>query len=367
MELIDRPFGTASYIDTQPACISFDYQYLDYLRHIYLHGVDKADRTGTGARSIFGYMMRFNLQLGFPLLTTKFVPQKTIFDELKWFLEGSTNNNRLREINQLHSKLDWSKKDTIWEEWANKETGELGPIYSEQWRNFPGKVLEKKTGSTEWTPLAFEKFGDEMLAHPDYDSSIKFEGFDQIQMVMDLLAKSPDSRRILVSAWNPPQIEKMALPPCHVLFQFYTRPATTSERMACHLKKFNAYPHPDRAYEELDANNIPKRVVSCMLYQRSCDSVLGVPFNIASYAMLTNMIAHQINMIAGDFVWVGGDCHIYSNHFEQVREQLSRTPANEFPQLEFVNKPASIFQYDWKDLLITNYNPQAAISAPVAV
>lgn len=362
--LVKRPFGTAPYIDTQSNWFSLDYPYLEYLRHIYMHGVDKADRTGTGARSIFGYMIRFNLQVGIPLLTTKLVPQKTVFDELKWFLEGSTNNHRLREINQMHSKQDWSKKDTIWEEWADPITGKLGPIYSEQWRRFPGNVQLMRRDQLQLPPEAAAAF----FADEDNSGVVAvFHGIDQIQNAITMLKNSPDSRRIIVSAWNPGQIDQMALPPCHVLFQFYTRPATIKERQAYYRKHFSHIGTDNELTEEyLDNVGVPSRVVCCMLYQRSADSFLGVPFNIVSYSMLTYKFAHQAGMIAGDFIWVGGDCHIYSNHFDQVEEQLSRTPSEKIPQLSFNRKPNSIFEYDWTDLSITDYEPQAAIAAPVA-
>jgi thymidylate synthase len=356
VELLNRPFGTAEYESTEPQWFHAEQPYLNYLHHIYNYGVDKMDRTGTGTRSIFGYMMRFNLQRSIPLLTTKSVPAKTVFDELKWFLEGNTNNNRLREINQMHSKLDWSQRDTIWSEWAGPN-GELGPIYSEQWRNFRGAgvIVPRKEG--------------DLLGEAE-DFTIMYDGFDQIAEVINLLQNSPDSRRILVSAWNPTMLKNMALPPCHVLFQFYTRPATLQERRKVYDERWEllgADNVKDHAY--FDEMDIPKRVVNCMLYQRSADSFLGVPFNIASYSMLTYMFADQADMIAGDFTWVGGDCHIYSNHFEQVREQLSRTPSpsNKEPQLRFNRKPNSIFEYDWLDLNITSYEPQPYIPAPVAV
>lgn len=354
-----RPFGSAERQVTDNQWFHLEQPYLNYLQFIYENGVDKMDRTGTGTRSIFGYMMRFNLQRGIPLLTTKSVPAKTVFDELKWFLEGNTNNNRLREINQMHSKMDWSKRDTIWSEWANAETGELGPIYSEQWRNFRGEgriVPREELGE-----------GPLMIGQAE-DFTILYDGFDQIAEVMHLLNNSPDSRRILVSAWNPSQLKNMALPPCHVLFQFYTRPASLQERQAYYRKHWSNL-GTDNALttEYLNDMNVPTRVVDCMLYQRSADSFLGVPFNIASYSMLTSMFAHQADMIAGEFIWVGGDCHIYSNHFDQVAEQLSRTPSDKTPQLEFVNRPNSIFEYDWNYLNIHNYEPQSYIAAPVAV
>lgn len=352
--LSDRPFGTAERQVTDNQWFHLEQPYLNYLQFIYENGVDKMDRTGTGTRSIFGYMMRFNLQRGLPLLTTKRVPAKTVFDELKWFLEGSTNNERLREINQMHSKLDWSQRDTIWSEWAGPN-GELGPIYAEQWRKFrgAGRIIPRSELH--------------MMGEAE-DFTIEYESFDQIADAMYQLMQYPDSRRILINAWNPTLTKEQALPPCHVLFQFYTRPASIQERQAYYRKHYS-HIGTDNALttEYLDDCNIPKRVLDCMLYQRSADSFLGVPFNIASYSMLTNMFAHQARMIAGEFIWVGGDCHIYSNHFDQVREQLLRAPSDKTPQLEFVNRPDSIFEYDWTDLNIYDYEPQGNIVAAVAV
>ena len=372
--LPNRPFGNA--ISEVPAdSRPLEQAYLDYLYHIYCHGTDKADRTGTGTRSIFGYMMRFNLQRGLPLLTTKFVPQKTIFDELKWFLEGSTNNNRLREINQMHSKLDWSQKDTIWTEWEGPN-GELGPVYGWQWRNWPGRLMELPVGDKDAFPLQFEKYFDgHVLAHPGYDSSVYFEGIDQVQNAINALTKSPDSRRIIISAWNPTYVDQMALPPCHALYQFYTRPMSFEERYDWYVQNgdqagddyHNLYLYQgEDVVTLLNRNSVPTRRLDCMLYQRSADSFLGVPFNIASYAMLTFMFAHQCNMAVGEFIWVGGDCHIYSNHFKQVEEQLSRTPYAKSAQLKFNRRPNSIFEYDWLDLSITGYEHQGKIEAPVA-
>ena len=274
--LIDRPFGSALALPDFDNTQALEQPYLDYVADIYNHGVDKADRTGTGTRSVFGRMMRFNTQRGIPLLTTKTVPAKTVFDELKWFLEGSTNNNRLREINQMHSDKDWSKRDTIWEEWADKETGELGPIYSDQWRNFRGQILQRNVNdSGEFTALMFDKFEEGMLAFPGYDSAIKYEGFDQIQEGINLLKNSPDSRRILVSAWNPTMLKNMALPPCHVLFQFYTRPASYQERRLSYDRRYPGLGADNEInHEYFDDLDIPRRVVDCMLYQRSANERL---------------------------------------------------------------------------------------------
>ncbi len=269
-------------------------QFEDFMRHVHTTGVLKADRTGTGTRSVFGHQMRFDLSEGFPLVTTKKVHLKSIIVELLWFLRGDNNVKWLQE-----------RGGTIWDEWA-REDGSLGPVYGVQWRNWP---------------------------KPDGGH------VDQISEVVKQLKTTPDSRRIIVSAWNPGQIEQMALPPCHAFFQFYVAP-------------------PQAEGER------PK--LSCQLYQRSADIFLGVPFNIASYALLTHMLAQQCDMDVGDFVWTGGDCHLYSNHTEQVELQLSRTPYP-YPVLNIKRKPASIFDYEYEDFEVLEYQHHAAIKAPVAV
>jgi thymidylate synthase len=261
--------------------------YLDYLQYILDQGTTKADRTGTGTISIFGYQMRFPLKEGFPLLTTKKIHTKSMFHELLWFLSGDTNVKYLQD-NGVR----------IWNEWAD-ELGNLGPVYGKQWRKWEtpdGRVI------------------------------------DQIDNVVQEIKSNPDSRRLIVSAWNVGELEKMALPPCHLLFQFY----------------------------------VANGALSCQMYQRSVDSFLGLPFNIASYSLLTHMIAEQCNLEVGDFVWTGGDCHIYLNHLEQVKEQLSRTPYP-LPQLHFKRKPASIFDYTFNDLEIVNYQAHPHIKGEVAV
>jgi thymidylate synthase len=262
-------------------------QYLDFMRHVKEHGAVKTDRTGTGTRSVFGYQMRFNLQDGFPLLTTKKVHLKSIIHELIWFLNGDTNIAYLKENGV-----------SIWDEWADAE-GNLGPIYGYQWRNWPA---------------------------PDG------EHIDQVTQVLDQIRNNPDSRRMIVSAWNVADVPHMKLPPCHALFQFY----------------------------------VADGKLSCQLYQRSADIFLGVPFNIASYALLTHMMAQQANLEVGDFVWTGGDCHLYSNHMEQVDLQLSRTPGP-LPKLAIRRKPESLFDYRFEDFEVVGYEPQPAIKAPVAV
>ena len=262
-------------------------QYEDFMRHVFDHGVVKADRTGTGTRSWFGYQMRFDLGEGFPLVTTKKLHLRSIIHELLWFLQGSSNVKYLRD-----------NKVTIWDEWA-REDGELGPVYGVQWRSWPT---------------------------PDGGS------IDQISQVLREIKSNPDSRRLLVSAWNVSDIPKMALPPCHLLFQFY----------------------------------VAEGKLSCQLYQRSCDIFLGVPFNIASYSLLTHMVAQQCDLGVGDFVWTGGDCHIYSNHFDQVREQLAREP-RPYPRLRIRRRPSSISDYAFDDFEIVDYDPHPHIKAPVAV
>lgn len=262
-------------------------QYEDFMRHVYTHGVTKTDRTGTGTRSVFGYQMRFNLQEGFPLVTTKKLHTKSIFIELLWFLRGDSNVRWLQE-----------RGVSIWDEWAD-ENGDLGPVYGVQWRSWP-------------TPSG--------------------EHIDQISQVIEQIKNNPDSRRLIVSAWNVAEIPKMKLPPCHAFFQFY----------------------------------VADGKLSCQLYQRSADIFLGVPFNIASYALLTHMVAQQCGLEVGDFVWTGGDCHLYSNHFEQVEEQLSRQPFA-YPKLTIKRKPDSIFDYNYEDFEIIGYEHHPHIKAPVAV
>ena len=270
-------------------------QYLDLLDHILTDGVKKDDRTGTGTLSVFGHTMRFDLRQGFPLLTTKKLYTKGIFGELIWFLRGDTNIHWLQERN-IH----------IWDEWAD-ENGDLGPVYGAQWRSWPapnGKHI------------------------------------DQIAKVIDQLRTNPDSRRLIVTAWNPAEVDHMALPPCHMLFQFYTAPAKASD--------------PDQ-----------RRWLSCRLDQRSCDTFLGVPFNIASYALLTMLVAQQANMRPREFVWMGGDVHLYLNHIEQAKLQLTRE-LRSLPTLEITANP-SIDNYDLDDFKLTGYDPWPTIKAPISV
>ena len=262
-------------------------QYLDFMRHVYEHGAEKTDRTGTGTRSVFGHQMRFDLAQGFPLLTTKKLHLKSIIHELIWFLAGSTNIAYLKENGV-----------SIWDDWADAD-GNLGPVYGYQWRSWP-------------TPDG--------------------QHIDQISQVLAQIKTNPDSRRMIVSAWNVADIGQMKLPPCHALFQFY----------------------------------VAGGKLSCQLYQRSADIFLGVPFNIASYALLTHMVAQQAGLQVGEFIWTGGDCHLYSNHLEQVQLQLARTP-DVLPQLIIKRHPDSLFDYRFDDFEITGYAPQAHIKAPVAV
>ncbi len=262
-------------------------QYLTFLRHIRDNGTIKTDRTGVGTTSVFAYSMRFDLNKGFPLVTTKKLSLRSIIHELLWFLSGDTN------IRYLHEN-----KVTIWDEWADC-SGNLGPVYGKQWR-----AWETSDGLV----------------------------IDQMSELVKQIKTNPDSRRLIVNAWNVGDLAKMALPPCHLLFQFY----------------------------------VANKKLSCQLYQRSCDAFLGVPFNIASYALLTHMIAQQCDVEVGEFIWTGGDCHIYSNHREQVDLQLSRQPFP-LPTLEIKRKPASLFDYVYDDFEILNYQAHAHIKADVAV
>ena len=269
-------------------------QYEDFMRHVRDHGVAKGDRTGTGTTSVFGHQMRFDLNEGFPLVTTKKVFLRAIIVELLWFLRGDSNVKWLQE-----------RGCTIWDEWA-REDGDLGPVYGVQWRSWPT---------------------------PDGGH------IDQIEQLVQQLKSNPDSRRLIVSAWNVGELSKMALMPCHAFFQFYVAPATAPGE---------------------------KGRLSCQLYQRSADIFLGVPFNIASYALLTHMLAQQCDLDVGDFIWTGGDCHIYDNHREQVDLQLSRAPLP-YPTLHLKRRPASIFDYAFEDFEVRDYQHHPAIKAPVAV
>ncbi|AWI79893.1 thymidylate synthase [Parazoarcus communis] len=262
-------------------------QYLDLMRHVLEHGDRKTDRTGTGTLSVFGWQMRFPLSQGFPLLTTKKLHTRSIIHELLWFLQGDTNIRYLKENGV-----------SIWDEWAD-EAGELGPVYGKQWRRW-----ETADGRS----------------------------IDQISQVVEAIKRNPDSRRHLVSAWNPGEVDKMALPPCHALFQFY----------------------------------VANGKLSCQLYQRSADIFLGVPFNIASYALLTLMVAQVCDLVPGDFIWTGGDCHLYLNHLEQTKEQLSRTP-RPLPTLAINPEVKDLFAFRFEDFTLSGYDPHPHIKAPVAI
>lgn len=278
-------------------------QYLDLLRHARDHGVKKDDRTGTGTLSVFGYQMRFDLADGFPLLTTKKLHTRSIFHELLWFLKGDTHLQYLKENGV-----------TIWDEWATKEQcarfgreeGDMGPIYGHQWRNFGATKQE--------------------------DGSYATNGADQIAMLIETIKKNPNSRRLIVSGWNPKEADQVALPPCHTLFQFY----------------------------------VAKGKLSCQLYQRSADIFLGVPFNIASYALLTHMIAQVTDLQVGEFVHTLGDAHLYLNHLEQTELQLSRKP-RALPVLKLNPARKNIFDFMFEDIVIEGYEPEPGIKAPIAV
>lgn len=261
--------------------------YLDLMRHVRENGFEKSDRTGTGTLSVFGHQMRFDLAEGFPAVTTKKLHFRAIIHELLWFLSGDTNVRYLQENNVR-----------IWNEWAD-DNGDLGPVYGYQWRSWP-------------------------TADGGY--------IDQISRVMDQLRETPDSRRIIVSAWNVGQLDEMALAPCHAFFQFYVAGGR----------------------------------LSCQLYQRSADIFLGLPFNIASYSMLVHMMAQQLDLEPGEFIWTGGDCHLYLNHLEQADRQLQREPRS-LPKLELARRPASLFEYRHDDFVIRDYDPHPAIKAPIAV
>jgi len=261
--------------------------YLDFMRHVRDHGVRKTDRTGTGTLSVFGYQLRADLGRGFPLLTTKKVHTKSIIHELLWFLRGETSVRPLQE-----------KGVTIWDEWADAD-GELGPVYGHQWRSWP---------------------------------TADGGAIDQMAQLVAEIRRNPDSRRLIVSAWNVADIPRMKLPPCHAFFQFY----------------------------------VAEGRLSCQLYQRSADIFLGVPFNIASYALLTHLVAQQSDLGVGDFVWTGGDCHLYLNHLEQVDTQLARAP-RPLPRLVIGRRAPTLFDYRFEDFEIVGYEPHPAIKAPVAV
>lgn len=328
-------------------------EYLKLLQHILDNGVEKSDRTGTDTKSVFGYQMRCDLSKGFPLLTTKKLHLKSIIYELLWFLKGDTNIKYLND-NGVH----------IWDEWAD-ENGDLGPIYSKQWRSWSNMVFKGPE------PIGC---GDDMVINPGGWIN---EPIDQISSLIHNLKTNPDSRRHIVSAWNVAELEEMALAPCHCLFQFNCRPLTAKEKSnrfialniepemegADILKLFEA---GDNFYKNSRFTQIPEYYLDCQLYQRSADVFLGVPFNIASYALLTMMIAQVCNMIPGDFIHTFGDVHIYKNHFEQVKLQLLRAPYL-LPTMKINPEVKDIFDFKYEDFTLKNYSSHPGIKAPVAV
>lgn len=408
------------------------YQYLDLLQHVRDYGHEKKDRTGTGTLSTFGAQMRFNLQEGFPLVTTKKAHLRSIIHELLWFLNGDTNVKYLNDNNVtiwdewardedhvvpctytlaertaiLRERSSINGETTDWyKEWEkgllagddedsmqvldsqnvprhgvrNVEThGELGPVYGKQWRDWKDTKLIMIADTAAANRLA--RMGYTLVGHiphpddgPTY--SVWQKGHDQISKVIDQLRNDPDNRRIIVSAWNVGELDQMALAPCHSFFQFYTRELSLEERKVWQsvndpdcfqFSKCLEYEDDGDNHKALTADGVPERVLSCQLYQRSADMFLGVPFNIASYALLIHMVAQQVNMVPGEFVWTGGDVHIYSNHMEQVETQLKREP-KDLPKLTIKRKPDSIFDYKFEDFELTGYDPHPAIKAPVAI
>ena len=308
-------------------------QYLELMRHVAERGHRKMDRTGTGTLSVFGWQMRFDLSEGFPLLTTKKLHTRSIIHELLWFLRGDTNIKYLKDNGV-----------SIWDEWADA-SGELGPVYGKQWRRWEA---------------------------PDGRS------IDQISQLIEALKKNPDSRRHIVSAWNPSEVDRMALPPCHALFQFYVRDLTFAERLKAApepLFKADGPKWPDEVWGQgnagrigqfLDDYAVPRKGLSCQLYQRSADVFLGVPFNIASYALLTMMVAQVCGYAPIDFVWTGGDVHLYSNHIDQVRLQLSREP-RALPTMRINPDVKDILSFTYNDFMLEGYDPHPSIKGEVAV
>lgn len=404
-------------------------QYQDLMTEVFAKGTPKKDRTGTGTLSIFGHQMRFNLQEGFPLVTTKRCHLRSIIHELLWFLKGDTNIQYLKDNGV-----------TIWDEWCLAEdevvnkplvkseraklavegeyckedllqlikkldkmgpvagqqylddmgvpktlpsimrrAGDLGPVYGKQWRAWQHHEIiaaDDKEGLDNATSKGGEWIagGDDLMNGDTTPYVYRFET-DQIAKVMDQLKNDPDNRRIIVSAWNVADLDDMALAPCHAFFQFYTREMSLDDRVQWAEENDNElwsdYIHATFVDENtrlgwLDKAGVPTRKLSCQLYQRSCDIFLGLPFNIASYALLIHMFAQQANMVVGDFVWTGGDVHLYSNHLEQARTQLGRTP-RALPKLIIKRKPDSIFDYKFEDFDIEGYDPHPAIKAPVAI
>lgn len=343
-------------------------QYLEMMQNILDEGHVKGDRTGTGTLSVFGRQMRFDLRKGFPLVTTKKLHLRSIIHELLWFLSGDTNTKYL-EDNGV----------TIWREWQD-ENGNLGELYGAQWRRWKDvKLVPKKNAALleKLQAAGYADYGDADDGSQTFDARVLLKEHDQISKVVDQLRNDPDSRRIIVSAWNVGELDQMALAPCHAFFQFYTRELSIDERLDWFEKnlpdQFNDSRFSNEAvaddavfHVEMDALEIPRRVLSCQLYQRSADMFLGVPFNIASYALLIHMVAQQVNMLPGDFVWSGGDVHLYSNHLEQAKLQLTREPLP-LPKLVIKRKPESIFDYKFEDFEIRDYVSHDPIKAPVAI
>jgi thymidylate synthase len=301
-------------------------EYHNLLRHVLENGKFKGDRTGTGTYSVFGAQTRFDLRDGFPVLTTKKLHLKSIIYELLWFLRGETNVNWLRE-----------RGVTIWDEWADKETGELGPVYGKQWRHWVKRSRPRKPADFENSgPTLFDlnEFEAEPVAAISTGARVRTGewGIDQVQEVINQIKKNPNSRRLIVSAWNVADIDSMALPPCHCLFQFFVQDGE----------------------------------LSCQLYQRSADLFLGVPFNIASYALLTRMVAQVCDLKPGDFVHTFGDLHLYSNHLEQAKLQLTREP-RPLPQMKINPAVKNIHDFKFEDFELVNYDPHPSIKAPIAV
>lgn len=310
-------------------------QYQELLQDILKKGIEKTDRTGTGTLSLFAPQLRFNLSEGFPLVTTKKVHYKSIIHELLWMLKGETNLKYLHENGVK-----------IWDEWATAE-GDLGPVYGHQWRSWGAGV------GSDHQP-----------------------GIDQIQQLIDTLKSTPDSRRMVVSAWNVADLPKMALSPCHCLFQFYTVPLNQIQRYLYACNENSLLPASDQEHlgntprstldAALDSLDIPCFRLDCQLYQRSADVFLGVPFNIAAYALLTQMVAQVVNMVPGEFIWTGGDTHLYLNHLEQAREQLTRTP-HPLPSMHLNPAVTDLFSFKYADFTLKNYAPHPAIKANVSV
>ena len=331
-------------------------QYLDLLNRVMTKGIRKMDRTGTGTISIFGHQSRYNLQDGFPCLTTKKLHLRSIIIELLWFLRGETN---IKWLNENGVK--------IWDEWADAQ-GELGPVYGYQWRSWP-------------SPAIFEPTADFATGKKCDDEGEYLPGpsIDQISNVIARIKSKPDDRRLIVSAWNPAQIDQMKLPPCHCLFQFYTRELSFADRSSRSKKKStfrgtieygNALRGDAEAiaafHAQFDAEGVPRRYLDCQLYQRSCDSFLGIPFNIASYALLTMMVAQVCDMLPGEFIWTGGDVHVYSNHFDQVNLQLSRD-CRPLPTMKINPDVKDIFSFKYEDFTLEGYDPHPHIAGAVSV